>query len=136
MMTAELVACCMPEDPVSPVQARRYVMACTAVYERGLGVSAHRFLHSLLQFYGLELHDLTPMGILHMAAFVILCEAYMGIEPHFNLWNYFFHVWLQQGSSTKVAALGSVYILIRSACGVDPYLHLSTSGPPDGWQKV
>jgi hypothetical protein len=18
------------------------------------------------------------------------CEAYMGIEPHFNLWNYFF----------------------------------------------
>jgi hypothetical protein len=29
-----------------------------------------------------------------MAAFVALCEAYMGIEPHFNLWNYFFHVWL------------------------------------------
>jgi hypothetical protein len=25
-----------------------------------------------------------------MAAFVTLCEAYMEIEPHFNLWNYFF----------------------------------------------
>jgi hypothetical protein len=25
-----------------------------------------------------------------MTAFVTLCEAYMGIEPHFNLWNYFF----------------------------------------------
>jgi hypothetical protein len=25
-----------------------------------------------------------------MAAFVTLCEAYMGIEPHFDLWNYFF----------------------------------------------
>jgi hypothetical protein len=24
-----------------------------------------------------------------MAAFVTLCEACMGIEPHFNLWNYF-----------------------------------------------
>jgi hypothetical protein len=24
-----------------------------------------------------------------MVAFVILCEAYMGIEPHFNIWNYF-----------------------------------------------
>jgi hypothetical protein len=24
-----------------------------------------------------------------------LCEAYMGIEPHFNLWNYFFHAQLQ-----------------------------------------
>jgi hypothetical protein len=34
---------------------------------------------------------LAPSGILHMAAFVTLCEAYMGIEPYFNLWNYFFH---------------------------------------------
>jgi hypothetical protein len=25
-----------------------------------------------------------------MAAFVTLGEAYMGIEPHFDLWNYFF----------------------------------------------
>jgi hypothetical protein len=24
-----------------------------------------------------------------MAAFVTLCETYIGIEPHFNLWNYF-----------------------------------------------
>jgi hypothetical protein len=34
---------------------------------------------------------LTPLGILHIAAFVTLCEAYMGIELHFNMWNYFFH---------------------------------------------
>jgi hypothetical protein len=52
----------------------------------------HRFLYSLLQLYGLEVHQLTPSGILHIAAFVTLCEAYMGIEPHFNLWNYFFRV--------------------------------------------
>jgi hypothetical protein len=45
----------------------------------------------LLQFCGLELHHLIPSGILHTAAFVTLCETYMGIEPHFNLWNYFFH---------------------------------------------
>jgi hypothetical protein len=25
-----------------------------------------------------------------MAAFVTLCEVYMEIEPHLNLWNYFF----------------------------------------------
>jgi hypothetical protein len=28
---------------------------------------------------------LTPSRVLHIAAFVTLCEAYMGIEPHFNL---------------------------------------------------
>jgi hypothetical protein len=43
----------------------------------------------MLQFYGLELDHLTPLGILHIVAFVTLCEAYMRIEPHFNLWNYF-----------------------------------------------
>jgi hypothetical protein len=44
----------------------------------------------LRQFYGLELYHLTPLGILPMAAFVTLCEAYVDIEPDFNLWNYFF----------------------------------------------
>jgi hypothetical protein len=38
----------------------------------------------------LELHHLTPSEILHMAAFVTLCEAYIGIEPSLNLWSHFF----------------------------------------------
>jgi hypothetical protein len=72
----------------------------------------------------LELHHLTPTGILHMAAFVTLFEAYMGIEPHFNLWNYFFHTRLRQDSGMKAVALGSVDIFVRSGRGVDPYFHL------------
>jgi hypothetical protein len=43
---------------------------------------------------------------------VTLCEAYMGIEPHFNLWNYFFRTWLQQGSGMEMVTLGSVDIFI------------------------
>jgi hypothetical protein len=87
-------------------------------------------------FYGLELHHLTPSGILQMAAFVTLCEAYMGIEPHFDLWNYFFRVWLQQGSNVETVALGSVDILVQSGLGVDPYFHLPMSDPPIGWHKI
>jgi hypothetical protein len=30
-----------------------------------------------------------------MEAFVTLCEAYMGVEPNFHLWNYLFGAWLQ-----------------------------------------
>jgi hypothetical protein len=55
-------------------------------------VPSHRFLHSVLQHYDLELHHLTPLGILHIVAFVTLCKAFMGIEPHFDLQNHFFHV--------------------------------------------
>jgi hypothetical protein len=56
-----------------------------------------------------------------MVAFVTPCEAYVGIEPHFNLLNYFFHARLQQGSSVEVAILVSVDIFVRSWHGVDPY---------------
>jgi hypothetical protein len=49
-----------------------------------------------------------PIAILHIMAFVTLCEAYMGIDPHFNLRNYFFRVWLPQGSDMEVVVLGAL----------------------------
>jgi hypothetical protein len=75
MMVAELTTCCVPKDPASPAPAGGYVVACTAFYERGFGVPPHQFLHSLLQYYALELHHPTPLGILRIAVFVALCEA-------------------------------------------------------------
>jgi hypothetical protein len=75
-----------------PVPVAGYVVACSPFYERGFGAHPHQFLHLLLQYYGFEQHHLTPLEVLHIAAFVTLCEAYIGIEPHFNLWNYVFRV--------------------------------------------
>jgi hypothetical protein len=92
MMATELMTCHMPENPMSPAPVERYVVSFMAFYERGFGVPSHRFLYSLLQHYCLELHNLTPSGILHITAFVTLCEAYMGIDPYFDQWNYFFCV--------------------------------------------
>ena len=40
----------------------------------------------------MELHHLTPNGIQHIAAFVALCEGFLGISPHFDLWRYLFVV--------------------------------------------
>jgi hypothetical protein len=90
MIAEELATCLVPVDPAFPALAGGYVVACTVFYERGFDVPPHRILQSLLRSYGLELHHLTPSGILHMATFVTLCEAYIRIEPHFNLWSYFF----------------------------------------------
>jgi hypothetical protein len=90
MIAVELATCRVPEDLAFPALAEGYVVVCMAFYERGFGVPSHRFLLSLLWSYGLELLTLTPLGILHMAAFVTLCEAYIRIEPLFNLWSYFF----------------------------------------------
>ena len=46
----------------------------------------------LLFFYSLRLHDLTSEGILHIATFITLCEAFLGIHPHFTLWRWLFKV--------------------------------------------
>jgi hypothetical protein len=95
-------------------------------------VPSHQFLHSLLWFYGLKQHHLTPSFILHITAFVTLCEAYMGIEPHFDMWNHFFRGQLLPGSGVEVAVLGCVDIYIKSGHGVNPYFHLPMSGSTDG----
>ena len=44
----------------------------------------------VLEFYGLQLHNLTPASILHIAGFVALCELFLGIEAHFALWKKLF----------------------------------------------
>jgi hypothetical protein len=89
-MMAELAACLVPVDPAFSISAGGYVVACTTFYERGFGMPSHRFLRSLLQSYGLELHHLTPSRIMHMVTFMTLCGVFIGIEHHFNMWSYFF----------------------------------------------
>ena len=44
----------------------------------------------LLEFYGLQLHNLTPASILYIAGFVALCELFLGYEDHFALWKRLF----------------------------------------------
>ena len=36
-----------------------------------------------------------------MAAFIALCEGFLGISPHFALWGYFFTVTLQKKREKK-----------------------------------
>jgi hypothetical protein len=81
MTVVELATCHVPADPASPAPVVGYVVACSAFYERGFGAPTDRFLDLLLQFYGLELHHLTPLGILHITAFITLYEYYKGLSP-------------------------------------------------------
>jgi hypothetical protein len=93
MVVVELEACHLPEDPAFPAPADGYVVSFVAFYEWGFGTPPHQFLCSLLWYYDFELHHLTFSGVLHIAAFVTLCEAYLGIDPEIDLWKYFFRVW-------------------------------------------
>ena len=43
-------------------------------------------------YYGLDFHDLAPNFILNISAFIIVCEAFLCIQPHFGLWLKTFNV--------------------------------------------
>jgi hypothetical protein len=59
---------------------------------RGLSFPAHEFLRGLLFVYGVQLHELTPNSILHIACFVTLCEYFLGNESHWLLWKFLFRL--------------------------------------------
>ena len=50
-----------------------------------LGFPLHPFVRGLMFNYGLDFHDLAPNFILNISAFIVVCEAFLRIEPHFGL---------------------------------------------------
>ena len=59
---------------------------------RGLGFLMDPFVRGLMFYYGLEFHDLAPESILHISAFIVVCEAFLRVTPHFGLWLKTFNV--------------------------------------------
>jgi hypothetical protein len=81
--------------------------------------------------YGVQLHQLTPNSILHIACFITLCESFMGIEPYFLLWKYLF--WLRPSAAlTKKPKLGGAVVSIRAE---SQYLEFSMATSVQGWRK-
>jgi hypothetical protein len=69
-----------------------YVVSFVSFHERGFRVPASRFMHAILHVYGVELHNLSPNSISQAAIFVAVCEGYLGIDPHWDLWIHLFSV--------------------------------------------
>ena len=56
------------------------VLFVEVVY-RGLGFPLHDFVRGLLYAYGVQIHDFTPNGILHIVGFMVLCKCLLGVHP-------------------------------------------------------
>ena len=50
------------------------------------------FVRGLMFYYGLDFHDLAPNFILNISAFIVVCEAFLLIRPHFGLWLKTFNI--------------------------------------------
>ena len=43
-------------------------------------------------YYGLDFHDLAPNFVLNISAFIVVCEAFLRIWPHFGVWLKTFNI--------------------------------------------
>ena len=54
-------------------------------------------------YYGIDFHDLSPNSLLNISAFIVVCEAFLRIQPHFGLWLKVFNVERWWMASTRSA---------------------------------
>jgi hypothetical protein len=108
--SAEIV---FPIDEVIHAPPSGFQVIFLAFLLRGFSLPAHEFLCGLLFVYGVQLHQLMPNSLLHIACFITLCEAFLGIDPHWILWKYLFCL-RPSGSKGEILELGSAIISLRS----------------------
>ena len=45
-----------------------------------------------MYYYGIDYHDLYPNSFLNISTFIVVCEAFLRVPPHFGLWLKIFNV--------------------------------------------
>jgi hypothetical protein len=79
-----------PGNEADPTPPLGYVVSFTPFHERGFGMPTCRFMRALPHYYGVELHNFNPNSIAQAAIFVVVCEGFLGIDPHWDLWTHLF----------------------------------------------
>jgi hypothetical protein len=100
-----------PRDEAIPSPPTEFWVMFLAFLFRGLSLPAHEFLHGLLFVYGVQMHQLTPNSLLHISCFITLCEAFLGIDPHWILWKYLFRL-RPSGSLSEIPDLGGAIVSV------------------------
>ncbi|KAM0903136.1 hypothetical protein ACQ4PT_018917 [Festuca glaucescens] len=89
-----------------------FTIMFAAFLYRGLSLPGHEFLRCFLLSYGIQLWQLTPNSILHLAIFITTCEAFLGIDPHWGLWKKIFFV-KRYSSNNGPFITGGVGFVVR-----------------------
>jgi hypothetical protein len=128
-----------PVSGAAPSPPPGYVVSFVSLHERGFGVPASRFMRAILHNYGVELHNLSPNSISQAAIFVAVCEGYLGIVPHWDLWTHLFSAELfalptwERRVRAAVRAGGCILQLRQSRAS--QYIPAILASSNKGWQR-
>jgi hypothetical protein len=129
----------VPPSGADPTPPPGYVLSFVSFHERGFGVPASRFMRALLHYYGVELHNLNPNSIAQAAIFAVVCEGFLGIDPHWDLWTHLFSAELfalttgEKKVRTAVQA-GGCTLQLRQA-RAQQYIPAILVSSNKGWQR-
>jgi len=102
----------VPEEESYPDPRAGEIVVFEDFFKRGFGVPVHPFLQGLLLYYEIRICNLHPNSILLVATFIHLCEAFVGIEPDFDLFRYLFYLG-KKGAVGGSKIAGGVYLNLR-----------------------
>ena len=71
--------------------------------DRGFSLPPSVFFRGFLNFFGAQLHHFNPNSIAYLAAFVSMCENFLGCRPH---WGLFKHIFTCRSQTVKKASPG------------------------------
>src|SRR3954469_9243449 len=103
---------------------------------RGFSLPPHPFLQDFLAFTGSQLHHIVPNSITLLASFFSLCEGFLGIDLHWNLFRTIYTIKPQKikksGEMDMNHLCGGLFLAKRQGC------QYFTSSIPDSmrnWQN-
>jgi hypothetical protein len=128
-----------PPSGAAPSPPPGYVVSFVSFHERGFGVPASRFMRAILHVYGVELHNLSPNSISQAAIFAAVCEGYLGIDPHWDLWTHFFSAELFASPTGErrvrtAVRVGGCILQLRQA-RAPQYIPAILASSNKGWQR-
>jgi hypothetical protein len=129
-----------PPSGATPSPPLGYVVSFVSFHERGFGVPASRFMRAILHVYRVELHNLSPNSISQAAIFAAVCEGYLGIAPHWDLWTHLFSTELFASSTGErrvrmAVRAGGCIPQLRQARALQ-YIPAILASSNKGWQHM
>src|SRR6266540_3726247 len=109
--TKELIGWRVANGELFSTADTKEIVVFTSFFYWGFLLPSSSFFRGLLRFYGIKLVNLNPNSILQISAFIHLCEAFLGVCPHFALFHHLYALKAsQKGGQSSVVGGASLQL--------------------------
>ena len=126
-----------PVGDREPNPPPNYVVCFLSFLERGFGTPAGRLIRAILHYYREDLHNLNPNSVMQAAVFATVCEGFLGVPAHWNLWLHLFKADMSahnEGGERRPLRAGSCTLQLRQSRS-HQYIWSSMPTSNRGWQN-